>query len=677
MGRPCGAKPNNGNTYQRYVLASRKRKNWRSQTHNKYNNKEAFMKSCYVFAVEKFKEIDVVGLSKHYTRKLRNVKEKCSKNNNVDFTRSENNLTFGVKNSDEFEEKLTSIIRKDNDKQILKSNTNLFLGFVISASPNYFFDDLTTEDDLKRWDNLNVSSPSDRNEIKKIWQSLNKNRFEEWKKGVIGFANDDEFKDLIVSFDVHMDEKTPHAHITIVPKGGSKLDCKNFYTPASLQRWRNKLEGFLMPLGLERTRDEFPGVRDDQEQYYKAQAGATQPEQAPVVAVPARMLPNSITQISVPFVPDIAICSKKELKALSKNFKEREAAQGKKYAFYKKFYDDNKFKSAYAAKIENKYNAQKEKIDTLKKQIKKYSDEQMENFRQISLLDVVAKLGLICKKESSSLHRIKNENINLVINSDKNQFSENKNSQNGFGAINLLVKVFGYSSKQAIEFLANDFAPEQITKTILLNPELTSSVLNQTVEKINAELPAQKDINLPAIKNYLINDRGISKEIVNKYLNDGLIYADRKNNLIFTNKNKTFGLVRGTVKLKNGLKNTFKCNKGLMDFIQFQNEINPKNLYVFESAIDALAYQTLNTDAKGLFVSINGSAMSNRMAELNPDSFSNVFACFDNDDQGGIFTDKLRNIVSDENKFTVKISKEKDFGEDAQKAAENTATIYI
>ena len=169
---------------------------------------------------------------------------------------------------------------------------------------------------------------------------------------------------------------------------------------------------------------------------------------------------------------------------------------------------------------------------------------------------------------------------------------------------------------------------------------------------------------MPKIEEYLLN-RGIKKEVIKSYARQGLIFADNKNNLVITNPNKTFAIVRGTVKLKNGEKNTFKANKGKMDFIKFQNTENPKKLYVFESAIDALAFQSLNENAKGLFVSTNGNAMINRLDELKLNEFDKVIACFDNDEQGEKFTEKLRSKV-DKDKFEVKKPEQKDFADDAQ-----------
>lgn len=624
------------------------------------------MRKFYVLDVDKFKTSSVVGVSKHNTRDFREVttREKKSKFDNVDFTRSKNNLSFGPKNSTEFEEKLNSIIRKDNPDQKIKTSTNVFVIFLISASPSYFFDDLKTEEDLKKWDNLKISNPKDKIEIAKIWKSFNKTNFENWKKSVLEFSNDEEFKDIFLSLEIHMDEKTPHAHFSVVPKVGTKVDCKHFYTPTNLEKWRKKLEVHFTPLGLERAKDE-PMPRDDQEQHYKALAGAVEPDQPPTEQPPKKLTSKDVFEVKKNWFGK----GKEKIQVVStedilKNSFERELIQGEKYGFYKSFYENNKYNSAYVKKIENKNTALLKENTKMKTQIKKFTDEQMENFRQVPLIEVVKNLGFEVKKESSEFYRVKTENLNLVINDSKNQFSENKNSNNGFGAINLLVKVFGYSAKQAIEFLSGKFSAPQISKTILTNTELTNSIVNETVEKINDEPPKKSDKNLNDVLTYL-EERGIDKELAKKYAEEGLIFADSKRNLVITNQNKNFAIVRGTVKLKDGSKNTFKCNKGKMDFIKFQNTENPKNLYVFESAIDSLAFQSLNPDAKGVFVSTNGNAMIGKLEELGIENFTNVFACFDNDEQGKKFIDKLKDKVSKEQNFEIKEPKSKDFAEDS------------
>jgi hypothetical protein len=633
------------------------------------------MKKFYVLQVEKFKSSDVVGVSKHNTRDFRNKADKHSKNDNVDFTRSKNNLSFGVKNSKEFGDKLEAIIRKDNPNQKIKTTTNVFVDFVISASPSYFFDALDTKEKLAEWDRLNNANPEDRKKIREVWQSLNRENFEAWKKGVLEFCNDEEFKDISISLDIHMDEKTPHAHFSVAPKVGSKLDCKHFYTPASLERWRAKLEGPFTPLGLERVK-EAPGTRDDQEQHYKALAGATAPEQPPATQPPKKLTSKDVFEVKKNWYGQTEKVQVIPTEDVLKNSFEREKAQGEKYSFYKDFYEKNKFTALQVKKLENKNSALEKENVKIKKQIRKFTDEQMEGLRQVSLLDVVKQLGFEPKKEGQEFYRVKTENLNLVINAEKNQFSENKSSENGFGAINLLVQVFGYSPKQSIEYLSGKYSNSQITKSILASPDITLSVVNNAVEKINETPPKPTEKNLPYVLDYL-ERRGIDRDLATEYARQGLIYADSKRNLVICNPEKTFAVMRGTVTLKDGSKNNFKCNKGEADFIKFQNTDNPKNLYVFESAIDALAYQSLNPDAKGLFVSTNGSLMANRLGDLNPERFEKVFACFDNDEQGQKFTAKLKSNVSSQQSFEVNQPKAKDFAEDSQKNFDTQARANI
>lgn len=644
------------------------------------------MQKFYTFEVKKFKKSQVCGMVKEKKREY-NLNTREERKKNVDWNRTKNNECLaGVKNYKEAKEKIESLIpdsqRMKNGE--VKKNLNLLVGMNISASPQYFFKGLQPPENLSDeekeiwtvkkldwWDKLNpesknpIKAKEDKKAIADIWKTLDKDAFENWKKIAVEFSQREEIKNNILTLDLHMDEKRPHLEMLITPIVNNKFDCDNYWTKDSMRDWRNELKTKYASLGLEQTRDEGsrPPIPDAERLEALHLDEIEQVPPKPTAQVPAPILPKDLEQTPIPFT-DKVIIDKSELEKLTNNFKKRETKQKENYEVYKDFYVKNnrKIKNYNLLNAENK--VLKKENKTMKTKIKKLTDEQMENLRHIPLNEVCQQLGFEVKKESKEFYRVKTENLNLVLNTDKNSFSENKNSNNGFGAINLLVKVFGYTAKQAIEFLSGKFQPEQITKTILANPELTTSVLNETVEKINDEIPKAKELNLPRIEEYLLN-RGIKKEVIKSYSRQGLIFADNKNNLVITNPNKTFAIVRGTVKLKNGEKNTFKANKGKMDFIKFQNTENPKKLYVFESAIDALAFQSLNENAKGVFISTNGNAMINRLDELNLNQFDRVIACFDNDEQGDKFTEKLRSKV-DKDKFEVKKPEQKDFADDAQ-----------
>lgn len=647
----------------------------------------------YTLEIEKFKKNSVTGILKEKLREY-NLKNREEKKKNVDWNRTENNQHLaGANTYQDAKEVLENLIpdsqRMKNGE--VKKSLNLLLGINISASPSYFFKALQPPENLTEeqkevwqiekndwWDKLNPNSKDpkkaieDKKIIAEVWKTLDKKAFEEWKKIAVEFTKREEFKNNTLTLDLHMDEKRPHLEFMVTPVVNGKFDCDKFWTFKRMNEWRTELATKYASLGLEQTREDGPRPPINDFDRYRALHldEMDRTPEPPSTVVPQPVFPSDLNQTPIPLTNKVII-DKTELEKITKQQKKRETAQREHYAFYKSFFKKNKNKVESYNKISSENKVIKKENTIMKNRIKKLTDEQMENIRQIPLVEVCQNLGLEVKKEGKDFYRVKNKEINLVINEEKNQFSENRNSNNGFGAINLLVKVFGYSAKQAIEFLSGKFQPVQITKTILANPQLTNSVLNETVEKINEDPPKATEKNLPFAITYLTDERGIDKDIIKKYVEQGLIYCDSKRNLVITNKNKTFAVVRGTVKLKDGSKNTFKCNKGKMDFIKFQNTENPKNLYVFESAIDSLAFQTLNPDAKGVFVSTNGNAMIGKLEELEIETFKNIFACFDNDEQGRKFTEKLKEKIIDGQNFDVHTPKKKDFSEDTEENYKN------
>lgn len=105
--------------------------------------------------------------------------------------------------------------------------------------------------------------------------------------------------------------------------------------------------------------------------------------------------------------------------------------------------------------------------------------------------------------------------------------------------------------------------------------------------------------------------------------------------MFFVNKNKTFAFLRGTVANKK-----FVANKGKVDFLKYElNDNNSKDVFLFESVIDALSFKTA-TGANGTYIVFNGSGMINRIDELQLQKNNNVYCCFDKDEQGEVFDDK-------------------------------------
>ena len=463
----------------------------------------------------------------------------------------------------------------------------------------------------------------------------------EWKKQVVKFVNENDiFKGNCLSLVYHGDEVQPHIQGVFVPRVGNKLHYQHLLGGVEgsekFHRLQDDFSASMKPLGFVRG-DGTHTNGLDQRQYEKSIGELSKPSPAPVALAP---------------VPETGIFNKKEVISIQqsnidklKSENKKLKKEVKKLTFFQTQNENLKKVNSELKKSNRNYRNEKMKLN----------NEQLENLRQIDCNDVLSVLGYEPKSEGITT-RTKTQDLNLVVNSE-NKFTENKSMAQGFGAIDLLCKVFKYSFKESIEFLSSNFGFERTAKVIVANKTHTEEIVKKATKTVNLELPAPKPANLPKIVEYLTKKRGIDKKIIEEVISKNMLYADSKNNCVFTNDNQTFGFIRGTYEGKR-----FVGVKGKIDFIKYDfGNQNNTNLFVFESAIDALSYRTMHPQKDGLYIVLNGSALINRIHEV-ADKFSNVVCCFDNDEQGEKFCAKIKNSTI--SKVIVEKPTFKDFNED-------------
>jgi hypothetical protein len=613
------------------------------------------------YAVLRCAKVKANGVSTVHNHNLRKYENQSAEN--INFDRNENLLVLG---SADTHQKLKENLSNLESKKALRKDANVLLEFVFSASPEFFYDNLDKEK-FDKW-----TMKENKNELDKLFnENLNRKNLETFQKSVVDFVNSKpEFKNNVVNLVLHLDEKTPHFHLTLTPILEKRLTAKTFFTPEKARQWQDDFHSVLQQnnIVLERGKEFSPAIHQTLNEYRSNEVVAL-PE-PPGTLVPGMPLPSEIGT-KVPLT-DKVLTTKAELLKLEKEIKQRENAQKEKYDFYKNFYNETKptLKKAKQALKENEIlktknqKLQKENFDMNYKQ-KKISDERLEDLRQIPLVQVAEKLGLKPTEKSGDYVRYKYGEMNLVINESKNQYVDNKSEKSGFGSINFLRDFANYDFKQAVEFLGNDFPSVDIARELKHSKERDNLIHSAVVKEI-AELPKEQPLNTRNITRYLTETRAIEPALVQELLDSKRLYADKLNNCVFTNENNNFAYVRGTHAEKR-----FVANKGQMDFIKHKNTNEPEQIFLFESVIDLLSYRTLNPDDQGIFVSIQGSAMANRFNELELNKYKTVVCCFDNDDQGKRFDEKVKEIFPN---AIVKKSNEKDFNDDllAKKWKTNT-----
>lgn len=229
----------------------------------------------------------------------------------------------------------------------------------------------------------------------------------------------------------------------------------------------------------------------------------------------------------------------------------------------------------------------------------------------------------------------------------------------GKNAVDYLIKVEGYTFKQAIEIIMN--------KTKMQRPITYEN--NEKNKKENKLVLPEKADNFNRAISYLMS-RGISKEIIEECIRNNLIYEEKKyHNVVFVgydkNKNAKYAFCRATndTRFMRDAKGSNKNYTFRLDSLSNSNRV-----HLFESSIDLLSYATLMKIKKldfhkenllslaGVFkapkdiknIKIPGTIK--KYLEENP-NIKEIYLHFDNDEVGREATKSLKTILSEKYKI--------------------------
>lgn len=538
------------------------------------------------------------------------LRKEQDKSRNVDRTKShENKILIDTTNGETLTKTLNKFL-KDNDLQTRNVDT-------VQAFQVVFSIDKRLKNDLKA-----------------------RELFEQKVKEFLD--SDPRFKGNVLLCVAHYDEVQPHIQAICVPRSDGKLNFKKNFGGlsggAKLARLHTEVaEQIGKPLGLSRGDGTHTNGLSHKEYMEVVEQIAEEPKEIE--------LPKIEEHSKFAFWKTIED-QQKQIEELKKQNK----AQQKEIA-------KSTFYSKQNTQLKANNTQLKKKVNQMRERAEKASEQELERIRSIDCKEVCERLGLQTVKEGTTT-RVKNEEINLVISSN-NKFTENRTMAQGYGAIDLMVKVFKYSFSEARKFLTSNFGSENTAKVILTNQSQVERTLQQTLEQEIKPIPQAKPQNIENIRKYLIEKRKLDSSVVDQLIKQEMIFADNKNNCVFVNSKKTFAFLRGTFEGKR-----FVGTRGQQDFIKYNfGTTEPTETYLFESAIDALSFYS-QYKKKGQYVVLNGSAMINKIHELELDKKTKVFCCFDNDEQGQKFCDKVASSTTTQVEVVVPLGK--DFNEDLQ-----------
>lgn len=201
----------------------------------------------------------------------------------------------------------------------------------------------------------------------------------------------------------------------------------------------------------------------------------------------------------------------------------------------------------------------------------------------------------------------------------------------------------------------------------------------QKKEKAPFSLPTANS-NMHRVYAYLLNSRGIDKEVLDTFVRHGLIYESAKyHNAVFVGKdtagNPCHASLRGT-----GTQSSYRGNQpNSIPEHSFHWNGTSGRLYLFEAPIDMLSYISMHKENWQQHSYAAACGVSDRvlfqMLEDMP-NIRKVYLCLDNDAAGQAATDKISLKLYAKNIETeVLVPSRKDWNEDLLHPMKNTESV--
>ena len=242
--------------------------------------------------------------------------------------------------------------------------------------------------------------------------------------------------------------------------------------------------------------------------------------------------------------------------------------------------------------------------------------------------------------------------------------------QVGGGAINFVRKFFGLSYPEAVQSLLGS----NVGTAIIRDPR------DQKREGKQPFALPERHTDMRRVYGYLLRERLIDREVINRFVRDGLIYEDAEyHNAVFVGKDRSGKPVHAQ-KRATSAKSSFKGNlESSVSEYSFHFDGASEYLFVFEAPIDMLAYISMHKNGweNHSYVALCSTAdrAALQMLKDNP-HLKTVYLCLDNDNAGLLGCKRVADSIHELGDYTVwrVVPQNKDWDEDL-KALHGRETI--
>lgn len=300
-----------------------------------------------------------------------------------------------------------------------------------------------------------------------------------------------------------------------------------------------------------------------------------------------------------------------------------------------------------------------------------YTKEDLQKAKEVSALDYALSNNYPLKK-TGKYYRHK-EHDSMVF-EESGKWHWNSQGLVNQSAIDLLIQYENKSYIEAIKILTGN--------SVTVLPYSSHKTSKKSEEEKIFHLPEKNDTHKRMFA-YLTQTRILDFQLVKYLFEKGLIYESKNyHNVVFVQKDVE-GNIKGAM-LRGTNTHQYKQFKGLSEgtdknssLFYFGNTKSPKQIAVFEGAIDAISYATLlkNRNERDSYKSTlylatggNGRTSALKFIEKYQNHIEQVLLCQDHDEAGNELAKKLENDIKENLSINTKreLPDGKDFNEDLQ-----------
>lgn len=292
------------------------------------------------------------------------------------------------------------------------------------------------------------------------------------------------------------------------------------------------------------------------------------------------------------------------------------------------------------------------------REIKMFSDEQVERANRVDVVDYVRSLGYEIKR-SGKWYKAKGQG-GLYFYRPANTWHWETQADGGRGAISLCMKLEDKDWRDAVKtLLGEEMNAIRHTQDWKPEPEPPKEF----------KLPSQNDTYRHVFA-YLIHTRGIDEKIVKDMVDKKLIYENTQRSCVFVGRDKDGIAKHASVRSTNTARKAFKQDViGSQKAFSFSISGTSGTLNVFEAPIDVLSYMSLqkehglkNDDSYVALGGVTDKALQ-RFLEEYPD-IKKIRICTDHDEAGEGAACRIYEKYHERFKITRHRPTHKDFNED-------------